>query len=73
MEKLGICRSILGEALDHDDDFLDWGAHSISIAQLSQSLQSAGYPVTVRSLLSDTRTASAISRIPKQMIHSEGV
>ena len=72
-EVLGICRSILGETLDPNDDFLDWGAHSISIAQLSQSLQFAGYPVTVRSLLSDTRTASAISKIPKQVFNSEAI
>ena len=60
-EILAICREGLGSALSWHDDFIDWGAHSIAIARLTQRLQEEGYPVSVRGLLSDTRSAAAIA------------
>ena len=45
------------------DDFVEWGAHSIAIARLTQNLQEKGYAVSVRGLLSDTRTAAAIAEL----------
>jgi len=64
MEVLTLCRAELGPTLDWHDDFIDWGAHSIAIARLTQQLQAAGYPVSVRGLLSETRTAAAIAQLP---------
>ena len=63
-EVLTLCRAELGPTLDWHDDFIDWGAHSIAIARLTQQLQAAGYPVSVRGLLSETRTAAAIAELP---------
>ena len=65
-EVLTLCRAELGPTLDWHDDFIDWGAHSIAIARLTQQLQAAGYPVSVRGLLSETRTAAAIAELPTQ-------
>ena len=65
-EVLTLCRAELGPTLDWHDDFIDWGAHSIAIARLTQQLQAAGYPVSVRGLLSQTRTAAAIAELPTQ-------
>ena len=65
-EVLTLCRAELGATLDWHDDFIDWGAHSIAIARLTQQLQTAGYPVSVRGLLSETRTAAAIAELPTQ-------
>jgi non-ribosomal peptide synthetase-like protein len=64
MKVLTLCRAELGPTLDWHDDFIDWGAHSIAIARLTQQLQTAGYPVSVRGLLSETRTAAAIAQLP---------
>jgi non-ribosomal peptide synthetase-like protein len=64
MEVLTLCRAELGPTLDWHDDFINWGAHSIAIARLTQQLQAAGYPVSVRGLLSETRTAAAIAQLP---------
>jgi len=60
---LSLCRSELGASLGWHDDFVDWGAHSIAIARLTQKLQAEGYPVSVRALLSDTRSAAAIAAL----------
>ena len=60
---LALCRAQLGSELGWRDDFVQWGAHSIAIAQLTQTLQSAGYPVTVRALLSDYRCAADIAAL----------
>ena len=65
-EVLTLCRAELGPTLDWHDDFIDWGAHSIAIARLTQQLQATGYPVSVRGLLSETRTAAAIAELPTQ-------
>jgi non-ribosomal peptide synthetase-like protein len=67
IEVLTLCRAELGPTLDWHDDFIDWGAHSIAIARLTQQLQAAGYPVSVRGLLSETRTAAAIGQLPTQI------
>ena len=67
IEVLTLCRAELGPTLDWHDDFIDWGAHSIAIARLTQRLQAAGYPVSVRGLLSETRSAAAIGELPTQI------
>lgn len=66
-EVLTLCRAELGPTLDWHDDFIDWGAHSIAIARLTQQLLAAGYPVSVRGLLSETRTAAAIGELPTRI------
>jgi len=60
---LALCRAQLGSELGWHDDFVEWGAHSIAIAQLTQTLQAAGYPVTVRALLSEYRCAADIAAL----------
>jgi non-ribosomal peptide synthetase-like protein len=60
-EVLAICRELLGPTLGWDDAFADHGGHSIVIAQLVQRLQAAGWPVTVRDLLSDCDTARKVA------------
>ena len=60
---LALCRQELGPELGWYDDFVEWGAHSIAIARLTQNLQEKGYAVSVRGLLSDTRTAAAIAKL----------
>ena len=66
-EVLALCRAELGATLDWHDDFVNWGAHSIAIARLTQQLQAAGYRVSVRGLLSETRTAAAIAQLPTHL------
>ena len=61
-EILEICRSVLGERLALDDDFVTCGAHSIAIAQLSQRLRTAGYYCSVRLLLTDARSARKLHK-----------
>jgi non-ribosomal peptide synthetase-like protein len=58
---LGICRAVLETDLGWDDVFADSGGHSIAIAQLTQRLQDAGWPVTVRALLSDCNTPRKVA------------
>ena len=72
IEVLTLCRAELGPTLDWHDDFIDWGAHSIAIARLTQQLQAAGYLVSVRGLLSETRTAAAIAELPTQTADAQG-
>ena len=59
---LEICRAELGATLDWHDDFIDWGAHSIAIARLSQRLLEADCFISVRDLLTDARSAAKIAR-----------
>ena len=61
---LNICREILGATLNWDDDFIDWGAHSIAMAKLTQALRQAGYHVSVRDLLTDFRTPRLVAQLP---------
>ena len=52
-EVLAICRAVFETSLSWDDVFADHGGHSIVIARLAQRLQSAGWAVSVRELLSN--------------------
>jgi non-ribosomal peptide synthetase-like protein len=60
-EVLAICRSIFESPLGADDDFVEAGAHSITIAHLAQRLQAAGWEVPVRALLGDCNTARKVA------------
>src|SRR5690606_26487293 len=61
-EVLAICRAVLETPLGPDDGFAEAGGHSILIARLVQKLQAAGWPVSVRALLSDSNTARKVAR-----------
>ena len=69
---LAICREVVGESLGWNDGFTEYGGHSIAIAQLAQRLQAAGWPVSVRSLLSDCDTASKVANQPRQSRPASG-
>src|SRR5262252_3313417 len=60
-EVLAICRAVFETPLGLDDEFADAGGHSIVIARLAQQLQSAGWVVPVRALLSDCNTARKVA------------
>ncbi|NBT30151.1 MAG: hypothetical protein EBT18_11860, partial [Gammaproteobacteria bacterium] len=62
---LQICRSVLGDSLSLDDEFINWGAHSIAIAQLSQKLQSNGYRISVRNLLGESKSARGVAALAR--------
>ena len=62
---LAICRRVLGDHLQWDDDFVEWGAHSIAMAKLTHALRTEGYRVSVRDLLTDFRTARRAAQLPK--------
>ena len=62
---LQICRSVLGDSLSLEDEFINWGAHSIAIAQLSQKLQSNGYPISVRDLLGESKSARGVAALAR--------
>jgi len=66
-EVLSICREMFEGELGWDDAFADHGGHSIIIAQLAQRLQAAGWPVSVRALLSDCDTARKVANISQQL------
>lgn len=61
---LHICREILGDTINWDDDFVSWGAHSIAMAKLTQALRQAGYQVSVRDLLTDFHTPKLAAQLP---------
>jgi non-ribosomal peptide synthetase-like protein len=65
---LNICREVLGATLEWDDDFVEWGAHSIAIAKLTQAMRQAGYQVSVRDLLTDFRTPRLAAQLPLSQI-----
>ena len=68
-EVLSICRAVFETPLGLDDGFAEAGGHSILIARLAQKLQSAGWVVPVRALLSDCNTARKVAnrpRVPRQ-------
>jgi non-ribosomal peptide synthetase-like protein len=70
---LAICRDVFGNAtLAWDDVFADHGGHSILIAALTLRLQQAGWPVTVRDLLSDCDTARRVAALPRQPQQASG-
>ncbi len=60
-EVLAICRNVFKTPIGLDDEFADAGGHSILIARLTQSLQAAGWSVSVRALLSECNTARKIA------------
>ena len=62
---LAICRRVLGDHLQWDDDFVEWGAHSIAMAKLTHALRTEGYRVSVRDLLTDFRTARRVAQLPR--------
>ncbi len=66
-EVLTICRELIGGQLGLDDGFVNAGAHSIVIARLAQRLQTKGWPVTVRSLLSECNTVRKVASRPRQL------
>ncbi|MFY0611522.1 MAG: AMP-binding protein [Hyphomicrobiaceae bacterium] len=64
-EALVICRSVFDSPIEWDDDFADFGAHSIMIARLAQRLQQAGWRIPVRALFTDCNTARKIACRPR--------
>ena len=64
-EVLSICRAVFETPLGLDDGFAEAGGHSILIARLAQKLQSAGWVVPVRALLSDCNTARKVANRPR--------
>jgi hypothetical protein len=64
-EVLAICRAVFERPLGLDDGFVEAGGHSITIAQLAQQLQAAGWMVSVRALLSDCNTARLVANRPR--------
>ena len=71
-EVLSICRAVFETPLGLDDGFADAGGHSILIARLAQKLQSAGWAVPVRALLSDCNTARKIASRPRALRQASG-
>jgi non-ribosomal peptide synthetase-like protein len=65
-EVLAICRAVFETPLGWDDRFADNGGHSIVIARLAQRLQTAGWMVAVRALLSDCDTPRKVADRPKE-------
>ncbi|PHP64724.1 hypothetical protein CSC94_22890 [Zhengella mangrovi] len=59
-EILGLCQDLFKTEIGVDDRFADAGGHSILIARLAQRLQSKGWQVSVRSLMSDSDTVRKI-------------
>jgi len=68
---LKICQDIFEMPLQWDDAFAKAGGHSINIARLAQRLQTAGWQVSVRSLLSECNTARKIARLPRIPVSSQ--
>ena len=66
-EVLELCKTLLGPQLGWDDKFAEHGGHSIIVARLAQLLQTAGWAVPVRSLLSDCDTARKVANRPKEL------
>jgi non-ribosomal peptide synthetase-like protein len=58
---LEICRDVFERPLGWDDAFADHGGHSIVIARLAQRLQTEGWAVPVRALLSDCDTPRKVA------------
>ncbi|MEZ5900016.1 MAG: AMP-binding protein [Hyphomicrobiaceae bacterium] len=66
VEVLAICRSVLGTPIGWDDEFARSGGHSIVIARLALKLQSAGWTIPVRALMSDCNTPRKVAQRPRQ-------
>jgi len=69
-EVLAICSEVFERPLGLDDGFVEAGGHSITIAQLAQRLQAAGWRVSVRALLSDCNTARLVAKRPRVDQHA---
>ena len=69
-EVLAICSEVFEKPLGLDDGFVEAGGHSITIAQLAQRLQAAGWMISVRSLLSDCNTARLVANRPRVDQHA---
>ena len=65
-EVLTICREVFETPLGWDDVFADHGGHSIVIARLAQRLQTKGWVVSVRALLSDCDTPRKVANRPPE-------
>lgn len=68
-EVLKICGEIFEAPLAFDDTFVKSGGHSINIARLAQRLQSEGWPVSVRSLLSEHNSARKVANLSRVIHH----
>lgn len=64
-EVLTICREVFEAPVSWDDTFIKSGGHSINIARLAQRLQKSGWPVSVRSLLTEHNTARKIAHLDR--------
>ena len=64
-EVLSICRAVFEARLGPEDGFAEAGGHSLLIARLAQQLQSAGWVISVRSLLSDCNTPRKVASRPR--------
>jgi amino acid adenylation domain-containing protein len=69
-EVLAICRAVFETPLGWDDGFAEAGGHSIVIARLAQRLQTAGWAVSVRALLSDCNTARKVASRPRAFLQA---
>ena len=66
-EVLAICREVFETSLGWNDVFAENGGHSIVIARLAQRLQTAGWVVSVRALLSDCDTPRKAANRPRKL------
>ena len=64
-EVLAICRAVFEMPLGLDDGFTEAGGISIDIARLALQLQTAGWVIPVRALLSDCNTARKVASRPR--------
>jgi non-ribosomal peptide synthetase-like protein len=64
-EVLAICRRIFETPIGWDHRFADAGGHSIAIARLARALQTAGWNVSVRALLSDCNTPRKVAMLER--------
>lgn len=62
---LEICRDVFEAPVGFDDTFVKSGGHSINIARLAQRLQDRGWPVSVRSLLTEHNTARKVAALDR--------
>lgn len=66
-EVLAICRYVFETPIGWDEGFAEAGGHSIVIARLARRLQAAGWPVSVRALLSDCNTPRKVASRMRQV------
>lgn len=69
-EVLRICRDVFEAPVDWDSAFVKSGGHSINIARLAQRLQVAGWPVSVRSLLTEHNSPRKIAHLTRGPVKS---